>query len=79
MESGCNRYKLFDSDGTLNIIGITARIYSSKAVLAISILASSGILMLVGGLMVTATSITFGELHGLQISHISTRLLLSFI
>jgi drug/metabolite transporter (DMT)-like permease len=72
------------SNGTLNIIGIAAliissiswavgSIYSSKAVLPTSILASSGILMLVGSLMVTATSITFGELHALQISHISTR------
>lgn len=69
-------------DGTLSPIGISALIissiswaigslYSSKAKLPISVLASSGMLMITGGLMLTSVSFLLGEYQGLDLSQIS--------
>jgi drug/metabolite transporter (DMT)-like permease len=77
-------------NGSLNIVGTIALIvssiswaigslYSSRAHLPINILASSGMLMLVGGLLLTGTSIAFGELHSLQISQISPHSLAALV
>ncbi|MDP9197449.1 MAG: EamA family transporter [Thermoproteota archaeon] len=76
--------------GTLNPIGISALIissvswalgslYSSKAKLPISILASSGMLMVTGGLMLTAVSFVLGEYLGLELSQISGQSLAALI
>ncbi len=69
-------------NGTLSPIGISALIvssiswaigslYSSKAKLPISVLASSGMLMITGGLMLTSVSFLLGEYQGLDLSQIS--------
>jgi len=69
-------------NGTLNPIGISALIissiswaigslYSSKAKLPISVLASSGMLMITGGLMLTSVSFLLGEYKGLDLTQIS--------
>ena len=76
--------------GTLSPAGVTALIlsslawafgslYSSKAKLPVSILASSGMLMVSGGLMLIVASIALGEFQGLDISQISTRSLIAMI
>ena len=68
--------------GTLSPIGISALIvssiswaigslYSSKAKLPISVLASSGMLMLTGGLMLISVSFLLGEYKGLDLSQVS--------
>ena len=68
--------------GTLSPIGISALIvssiswaigslYSSKAKLPISVLASSGMLMITGGLMLISVSFLLGEYKGLDLSQIS--------
>ena len=48
-------------------------LYSSKAQLLVSILASSGMLMLVGGVLLIATSLALGEFRDLELSQISAR------
>lgn len=70
------------SSGSLSPIGISALIvssiswaigslYSSKAKLPISVLASSGMLMITGGLMLTSVSFLLGEYQGVDLSQIS--------
>lgn len=54
-------------------------IYSSKAKLPVSILASSGMIMLTGGLMLTVVSFALGEYHNLDLFHVSERSLLAQI
>jgi len=77
-------------NGTLSPIGISALIissiswaigslYSSKAKLPISVLASSGILMITGGLMLTSVSFLLGEYQGLDLSQISGQSLAALI
>jgi drug/metabolite transporter (DMT)-like permease len=76
--------------GALSPAGVTALIlsslawafgslYSSKAKLPVSILASSGMLMVSGGLMLIISSLALGEFQGLDISQISTRSLIAMI
>jgi drug/metabolite transporter (DMT)-like permease len=76
--------------GALSPAGVTALIlsslswafgslYSSKAKLPVSILASSGMLMVSGGLMLIIASLALGELQGLDITQISTRSLIAMI
>jgi drug/metabolite transporter (DMT)-like permease len=76
--------------GALSPVGVTALIlsslawafgslYSSKAKLPVSILASSGMLMVSGGLMLIIASLALGEFQGLDISQISTRSLIAMI
>ena len=76
--------------GTLSPIGISALIvnsiswaigslYSSKAKLPISVLASSGMLMITGGLMLTSVSFLLGEYQGLDLSQISGQSLAALI
>ena len=78
------------SSGTLSPIGISALIissiswaigslYSSKAKLPISVLASSGMLMITGGLMLTSVSFLLGEYQGLDLSQISGQSLAALI
>lgn len=68
--------------GTLDPMGLTAlllssiawalgSIYSAKAKLPVSILASSGMLMISGGLILMSASFILGEFKGLDISQIS--------
>ena len=70
--------------GTLNPIGVTAliissiawalgSIYSSKVQLPISIFASSGMIMLTGGLMLSIVSIALGEYRDLDLQKISSQ------
>jgi drug/metabolite transporter (DMT)-like permease len=64
--------------GTAALIGSSiawaiGSIYSSKADLPVSILASSGMIMITGGLMLTATSFGFGEYRNLDLLQISGR------
>jgi drug/metabolite transporter (DMT)-like permease len=76
--------------GALSPAGVTALIlsslawafgslYSSKAKLPVSILASSGMLMVSGGLMLIVASLALGEFQGLEVSQISTRSLIAMI
>lgn len=76
--------------GALSPAGVTALIlsslawafgslYSSKAKLPVSILASSGMLMVSGGLMLIIASLALGEFQGLDITQISTRSLIAMI
>jgi drug/metabolite transporter (DMT)-like permease len=76
--------------GALSPAGVTALIlsslawafgslYSSKAKLPVSILASSGMLMVSGGLMLIMASLALGEFQGLDITQISTRSLIAMI
>lgn len=76
--------------GALSPAGVTALIlsslswafgslYSSKANLPVSILASSGMLMVSGGLMLIIASLALGEFQGLDITQISTRSLIAMI
>jgi drug/metabolite transporter (DMT)-like permease len=62
--------------GTAALIGSSiawavGSIYSSKAELPVSILASSGMIMVTGGLMLTAISFGFGEYRNLDLLQIS--------
>lgn len=70
--------------GTLNPIGVISLIlsslfwaagslFSTKAKLPVSILASSGMLMISGGLIITLTSFIFGEYSGLDLAQVSTQ------
>lgn len=70
-------------NGTLSPVGTAALItssiawavgslYSTKAHLPISILASSGMLLLVGGLMLLVSSFVLGEFDAVRLSQIST-------
>jgi drug/metabolite transporter (DMT)-like permease len=70
------------STGELSPVGTTALVissvlwalgslYSTKSKLPVSILASSGMIMITGGLMLTAISLSLGEYRGLEISDIS--------
>ena len=70
------------STGELSPVGTTALIlssvlwalgslYSTKAKLPVNILASSGMLMITGGLILTAISLSLGEYRGLELSDIS--------
>jgi len=70
------------STGELSPIGTTALIlssvlwalgslYSTKSKLPVSILASSGMIMIAGGLILTAISLSLGEYRGLELSDIS--------
>jgi drug/metabolite transporter (DMT)-like permease len=53
-------------------------LYSSKAHLPVSILASAGMLMLIGGLILVATSFAVGEFKNIQLSTISINLLIAY-
>jgi drug/metabolite transporter (DMT)-like permease len=70
------------STGELSLVGTTALIissvmwalgslYSTKSKLPVSILASSGMIMIAGGLILTAISLSLGEYRGLELSDIS--------
>jgi drug/metabolite transporter (DMT)-like permease len=70
------------STGDLSPVGTTALIissvlwalgslYSTKSRLPVSILASSGMIMITGGLMLTGVSLSLGEYRGLELSNIS--------
>jgi drug/metabolite transporter (DMT)-like permease len=70
------------STGELSPVGTTALIlssvlwalgslYSTKSKLPISILASSGMIMIAGGLILAAISVSLGEYRGLELSDIS--------
>jgi drug/metabolite transporter (DMT)-like permease len=76
--------------GTLDPMGLTAlllssiawacgSIYSAKAKIPVSILASSGMLMVSGGLILMAASFILGEFRGLDISQISGSSLFALI
>lgn len=54
-------------------------LYSSNAHLPVSILASAGMLMLFGGLILLGTSFAIGEFKNIQFSDISINLLASYI
>jgi drug/metabolite transporter (DMT)-like permease len=54
-------------------------LYSTKANLPISMLASSGMLMIAGGLIITAISFALGEYRGLELSDISGQSLAALI
>lgn len=56
-----------------SIIWAIGSIYSSKAKLPVSILASSGMIMITGGLMLTAISFGLGEYRNLDLLQISGR------
>lgn len=53
-------------------------LYSSKAHLPVSILASAGMLMLVGGLILVGTSFAIGEFKNIQFSAISINFLIAY-
>jgi drug/metabolite transporter (DMT)-like permease len=70
------------STGELSPVGTTAlllssvlwaigSLYSTKSKLPTSILASAGMIMVTGGLMLTAISLSLGEYRGLELSDIS--------
>ncbi|HJT47079.1 MAG TPA: EamA family transporter [Nitrososphaeraceae archaeon] len=64
--------------GTAALIGSSiawaiGSIYSSKADLPVSILASSGMIMITGGLMLTAISFGFGEYRNVDLLQVSGR------
>jgi drug/metabolite transporter (DMT)-like permease len=76
--------------GTLDPTGLSAlllssiawafgSIYSAKAKLPVSILASSGMLMISGGLILMAASFILGEFRGLDISQISRNSLIAMV
>jgi drug/metabolite transporter (DMT)-like permease len=76
--------------GTLSPVGTVALIissvswalgslYSSSAKLPVSILASSAMLMITGGLMLSAISLLLGEYHSFELSHISAQSLSALI
>jgi drug/metabolite transporter (DMT)-like permease len=76
--------------GELSPIGIAALIissifwalgslYSTKANVPVSMLASSGMLMIAGGLIITAISFTLGEYRGLELYDISGQSLAALI
>lgn len=78
------------STGELSPIGTAALIissvlwalgslYSTKSKLPVSILASSGMIMITGGLMLTATSFTLGEYRGVELSDISGQSLIALV
>ena len=54
-------------------------IYSTRARLPVSILASSGMIMISGGLMLTAVSFAFGEYRNLDLMQISLQSLIAQI
>ena len=54
-------------------------LYSTKAKLPVSMLASSGMLMITGGLIITAISFAMGEYRGLELSDISGQSLAALI
>ena len=76
--------------GTLSPVGTVALIisslswalgslYSSRAQLPVSILASSAMLMITGGLMLTTISLLLEEYHGFELSQISAQSLSALI
>jgi drug/metabolite transporter (DMT)-like permease len=54
-------------------------LYSTKSKLPVSILASSGMIMITGGLMLTAISFTLGESRGVELSDISGQSLIALV
>ncbi len=54
-----------------SIFWATGSLYSTRFHLPVSILASAGMLMLVGGLMLITASFAIGEFKGIQLSRIS--------
>lgn len=78
------------STGELSPIGTAALIissvlwalgslYSTRSKLPVSILASSGMIMITGGLMLTAISFTLGEYRGVELSDISGQSLIALV
>ena len=76
--------------GTLSPVGTVALIissvswalgslYSSRAQLPVSILASSAMVMITGGLMLTGISLLLGEYHSFELSQISAQSLSALI
>jgi drug/metabolite transporter (DMT)-like permease len=77
------------NNSTINIIGLISltlssifwalgSLYSSRTHLSISILASAGMLMLIGGIILVASSFALGEFKSIQFSHISINLLVAY-
>lgn len=62
-----------------SVIWAVGSMYSSKAKLPVSILASSGMIMITGGLMLTAISFGLGEYRNLDLLQISGRSLVAQI
>jgi drug/metabolite transporter (DMT)-like permease len=54
-----------------SILWALGSLYSTKAKLPVSMLASSGMLMIAGGLIITGISFALGEYRGLELSDIS--------
>ena len=54
-------------------------IYSTRAQLPVSILASAGMIMITGGLMLTTVSFIFGEYKNLELMHVSVQSILAQI
>jgi drug/metabolite transporter (DMT)-like permease len=62
-----------------SIMWALGSLYSTKAKLPVSMLASSGMLMITGGLIITAISFALGEYRGLELSDISGQSLAALI
>jgi drug/metabolite transporter (DMT)-like permease len=62
-----------------SIFWAVGSLYSTKAKLPVSMLASSGMLMITGGLIITAISFALGEYRGLELSDISGQSLAALI
>lgn len=62
-----------------SIFWASGSLYSTKANLPVSMLASSGMLMITGGLITTAISFALGEYRGLEVSDISGQSLAALI
>jgi drug/metabolite transporter (DMT)-like permease len=54
-----------------SVLWALGSLYSTKSKLPVSILASSGMIMIAGGLILTAISFSLGEYRGLESSNIS--------
>jgi drug/metabolite transporter (DMT)-like permease len=54
-----------------SVLWAVGSLYSTKSKLPVSILASSGMIMITGGIMLTAVSLSLGEYRGLEVSDIS--------
>jgi drug/metabolite transporter (DMT)-like permease len=84
-----NPFSEVTGNNTINMIGVISltlssifwalgSLYSSKAHLPVSILASAGMLMLLGGLMLVATSFAIGEFKSVQFLSISINSLIAY-
>jgi drug/metabolite transporter (DMT)-like permease len=62
-----------------SVLWALGSLYSTKSKLPVSILASSGMIMITGGLMLTAISFTLGEYRGVELSDISGQSLIALV